>query len=340
MNFYLGIERDYYPYYQLVGWFCLGIFLSIFLKMEPFINQFVPDSRYDLNCIAYSTLSGFLVSHLLRHIFKIIRRQKIALIGKLIIGLTITVVLSQLWFQSGLFIYLTIWHKIDVDIYRTVLLQQPFGIYIMLNWSSCYLFIQLMRYRRALTLKELELMANLKKAEAEQVQINLGPEFVCPLLDIISDLIDSNVELAETLIGQLSRLMRYSLYHDNTNSLEEELNHLKEFVQLRSIQMSNPAICHIEHEKISENYTIKPLSIIRAVMEATEDHAEYSVASYSCLQIKMLTDHVRLIFHWRESQAKIVDIAATQMNSVVEDHQPRLNQGALNQGALNQRLGS
>ncbi|MDF2472789.1 MAG: hypothetical protein K0R21_571 [Anaerocolumna sp.] len=116
-------------------------------------------------------------------------------------------------------------------------------------------------------------------------QIQIRPHFYLNCLKNIYGMVEEkNYENIQKLILYLSKHLRYML-QENSNivTIEEELQYVKNYIEIQQISMKYPPDCTIDVETNTIHELIPPVSILSFV----ENSVKYSTAQSENLQIKI-----------------------------------------------------
>jgi two-component system, LytTR family, sensor kinase len=129
-----------------------------------------------------------------------------------------------------------------------------------------YFFI---RYTRHTERKQARLAIAAKEAELSFLKSQVNPHFLFNNLHNIYILIYQKNENALPAVEKLSSLLRYALYEQREKvSLETEINHLKDFIQLQRLRIGATAAIHTDLDNIDESLPISPHLLISFVENA------------------------------------------------------------------------
>lgn len=188
-------------------------------------------------------------------------------------------IINGIWIYLG---FITI-NMVDGDhldlLYQTIPTKVFFG-YIM--YTIYVVFFYAINYYQTLKekiKKEAELKALVREAELSALKSQINPHFLFNSLNSISSLTISSPEKAQEMVINLSTFMRYSLQHDQeeTVSLKEELGNIKLYLAIEKVRFGKKLepVFDIEegcHDCQIPNMILQPLfenAIKYGVYEAT-----------------------------------------------------------------------
>lgn len=194
-----------------------------------------------------------------------------------LIGATI---LNGIWIYLD-FIVIKIVDQNHLELLHETFPNKVFAGYVM--YVIFVLFFYSINYYQSLKekiQKEAELKSLIREAELSALKSQINPHFLFNSLNSIASLTISCPEKAQEMVINLSRFMRYSLQHDQdeTVSLQDELENIKLYLSIEKVRFGkklNPVFeveenCH--HYQIP-NMILQPLfenAIKYGVYEATE----------------------------------------------------------------------
>lgn len=206
-----------------------------------------------------------LFSHLFR--LHILRRNWLSLsIGKLIpraiLGTLVTAVVVQT------FIHLTIYHFIPLSgitaFSWTGFVGYVFNVFVVLIlWAAIYFAIKFIEKNRKTELEKLELKTALQEAELMILKNQVNPHFLFNALNNIRSLILIEPEKARKMVTHISDLLRYSIQFNSSEKVElsAEIEIVKDYLQLESIQFQDRLKYSFEIDPASEKIQIPPMAI-------------------------------------------------------------------------------
>lgn len=155
-----------------------------------------------------------------------------------------------------------------------------------------YYFLQSNRNKEA---EKTELALQNRQAELEYLKSQINPHFLFNNLNSIYSLVYHRSDKALKAIEQLSSLLRYMLYEKSKEVLlTEEVNHLKNFIELQKLRFDYeiPLVINIDNK--IENKLIAPLLLFTLVENAFK-HGEFKHPEFP-LAIQLLIVDNELCF--------------------------------------------
>lgn len=142
------------------------------------------------------------------------------------------------------------------------------------------------------------------QAELQNLRNQINPHFLLNTLNNIYALTAFNQEKAQSAILELSRMLRYMLYDNQTDRvpLEKEVAFLKSYIALMRLRISDAVKVDIEFDyPENENLPVAPLIFISLV----ENAFKHGIATGrdSFITIRLQATHDRLHFSCRNSNA-------------------------------------
>jgi len=136
--------------------------------------------------------------------------------------------------------------------------------------------------------KEIEKQRLSYELMALKNQIN--PHFLFNNLNTLSQIVKTDVQLAEPFINQLAKVYRYLLQQKDKNivTIEEELHFLKSFMYLINIRFKNQVDIKINSENMNGFY-VAPI-VLQMLIENAIKHNEASRAKPLKVEVKRIND--------------------------------------------------
>jgi sensor histidine kinase YesM len=137
-----------------------------------------------------------------------------------------------------------------------------------------------------------------KNAEAELTWLKsqLNPHFLFNTLNNISSLMQIDADAAQESIGQLSDLMRYSLYESNAAEvpIEGELEFMHNYIGLMRLRCNDLTKVDVDLQQPSVSFNIAPLLFISLIENAFKHGVNSRKPSW--VKISMTMDAGNLVF--------------------------------------------
>jgi LytS/YehU family sensor histidine kinase len=124
------------------------------------------------------------------------------------------------------------------------------GVFCM--WNVIYFGFQYFQNYKRAEISSLRYLAASRESELNNLRAQLNPHFIFNCMNSIRALIDENPENAKNAVTRLSNILRNTLLMDKRKEipLKEELNLVKDYLDLEKIRYEERLICEFE---ISEN---------------------------------------------------------------------------------------
>lgn len=229
--------------------------------------------------------------------------------SKVLLSFILTWVLSNLLGQG--FVYL---HKtfnipaIDATVHHYL---HPLRDFIMssLVTSSCYI-IYLIRKQQQVVIENQQLQAENILNQYEVLKNQLNPHMLFNSLNTLQSLVRENQEKAQEYIQQLSRVLRYTLQGNDSQSvcLREEMEFVSAYLFLLKMRYENNLIFDIQISKELEEYYLPPMSV-QVLIENAVKHNE--ISNRHPLTIRIATDNACELYVSNYLQPKLTATAGT-----------------------------
>lgn len=240
---FLSDRNRLYWVLQLGGW---GTFLGGSFILANIFNLEYPEAIIINRTIAM-TLTGLLVTHLLREILKRsgLMQKKLE---RSIPWLLLALALSS--FVYGLLV-LAAFETFDLYLSQEVIEKLNIGQLllavsmemstIMLAWLTVYCFYHYYADSRKRQLDQLKLEGVIKQMELKTLKAHLNPHFIFNSLNSIRALVDLDPARARRAITELSNLLRGSLQTEQAQlvPLQKEIDMIRDYLALESIRFED-----------------------------------------------------------------------------------------------------
>ena len=233
-----GSNRGLYWRCQLGGW--LGFSL---LQLTPVLLGSADRTRLRsiVAGIILRALMGLLGTHLL---YLCIRRRRWlhTVDGKLAVRLLaatalLSGALAGVEFLASHYLFRDdVWYR-TLDARRFA--QTWLALMIVVSgWTVLYVVIHELRGRRARETRAMRLEMIVQEAQLRGLRAQLNPHFLFNCLNDLREIIGENTERAQSMVTQLSALLRYSLESNQSElvPLAEELQAVKDYLALETIR--------------------------------------------------------------------------------------------------------
>ncbi len=136
-------------------------------------------------------------------------------------------------------------------------------------------------------------------AELSVLKLQISPHFLFNTLNNIRWLARQKSAATEDAIVKLSQLLRYMIYQTNKDkvSLEQEVNHLHNYIDLQKMRLTNPDAVQFTQEGTIRGHSIEPLLLISFVENAFKYGFHSQIHSEIIISIR--TTDEALIFESR-----------------------------------------
>ena len=246
---------------NLSGWFAYLFFGGIFFSMMQ--------GGLNLNTLYMQSFSFFLLifgCNFLRQLIKSKRfinsissaKTIIVLFGATLLLAFVIQVLVSLLMMYGLNIMN--WQTYSFSILAISTVQIWISI---IGWTLVYFVI---KHRQKMRLQEIEkwqLQSALKEAELQSLKSQLNPHFIFNCLNNIRALAIDDGEKTRQMITHLSEILKFMFQFNQQKlvNLEQEVNYVRNYLILESIQLDDRLISSINIEDGLDMWQIPPMSI-------------------------------------------------------------------------------
>ncbi|MDD3638290.1 MAG: histidine kinase [Bacteroidales bacterium] len=172
------------------------------------------------------------------------------------------------------------------------------GLRLMAIWVLAYHIYHYHQNKLETANQNAELLVIAKQAQLDNLATQLNPHFLFNSLNSIKSLIVENPKIARRAVDLLSDILRTSLYEKDAPfiTIKEELELVKDFVDLEKIRFEERLIVAIEMDSGLENYLILPLSIQLLVENGIKHGIDKRINGGEIkLTIKKTTDTIEII---------------------------------------------
>lgn len=168
-------------------------------------------------------------------------------------------------------------------------------------------------------------------AELTALKLQISPHFLFNTLNNIRWLVRSKSDSAEDAVVKLSHLLRYILYQTDREKvdLEQELNHLKDFIELQKMRIENPRAIDFTMEGDLTGKQIVPLLLL-PLTENFFKHADFTGDFKN--KISVIVEGNELIF---KTENRIAQSTETERGIGLNNVTKRLNLHYPNRHLLN-----
>lgn len=176
-------------------------------------------------------------------------------------------------------------------------------------WGLAFFFFDFVK-RKELEKKEIQLQNRIAELSFLRAQVN--PHFLFNSINNIYSLVATKPQSALPVLAQLSSLMRYMLYENETEvPLKKELKYLIDYLELQKIRYENPDIVIMDLILESIDLTIAPLLLLPFI-ENIFKHADLSTNSDKAV-ITIKTQQTKLMLN---TVNKIYSVSKTKSTGI------------------------
>lgn len=165
-------------------------------------------------------------------------------------------------------------------------------------WSALYFAYQYLQKNRQVEIEKWKLQASFKDAELSALKSQINPHFIFNSLNNIRSLVAEDEEKARDSITHLSDLLRFSIQFDQYEkvSLEKELEVVKDYLELESIQLEERLKYQFFVDKESWEISIPPM-IIQTLVENAIKHSinELPEGGTILIESKLSNDYLTIL---------------------------------------------
>lgn len=208
---------------------------------------------------------------------------------KIVLSFALTWVLSNLLGQGFVFLHKTFdIPAIDAMVHHYL---HPLRDFIMacLVTTSCYI-IYLIRRQQQVLIENEQLQAENIRNQYEVLKNQLNPHMLFNSLNTLRSLVRENQNKAQDYIQELSRVLRYTLQSNESQSvnLREEMEFVSAYIFLLKMRFENNLQFDIQIDKSLEEYRLPPMGL-QVLIENAVKHNE--ISNRKPLTIHIATDH-------------------------------------------------
>lgn len=308
----IGSNRWQYWFLQVIGWSGYAFFILLQSWMGKELN-----ATYAVFTIM-ATVLGLLLTMAMRESFRLVwdfSPVKRGVLSVLALGLA-----SGVWSMWKLYVsYMLSSHMVEfTNIYYLCFSWYAYSFCILVSWSGLYFGIKYYKIVRAEHEKTLRAESMAHQAQLKMLRYQLNPHFLFNTLNSISTLVmDRNGDLANRMIGQLSRFLRYSLDNDPMQKvpLMKELEAMQLYLDIEKTRFGDRLRLEYDVEE-----TARPACIPSLLLQPLIENAiKYAVA------ISETEGTIRIAAH----------VTGNELCLEVSDNGPGLPAGTGQQAKLN-----
>lgn len=284
---------------QVLGW---GIYSVVLLALIYIFGgaEVITRDIVFVQVIIYLAL--LLFSHLYKRYIKRQKWQQLRLakaVPRAILGAFITTLLAQAVIHIILHVIAPLFQPLGIQGFDWMsFFGYVFNVFVIMSlWTAIYMGVGVSRKNRKDEIEKLELRAALQEAELAILKNQVNPHFLFNALNNIRSLILSDPDRARTMVTHISELLRYSIQFNAAEkvSLRQEIDIVKDYLQLESIQFNNRLSYDFEIEEEALNVKIPPMAI-QLLVENAIKHGISQLATGGNIDIRAkLTDgHLKI----------------------------------------------
>ena len=208
---------------------------------------------------------------------------------KILLSFILTWVLNNLLGQVFVFMHNTLdIPAIDTMVHHYLHPLRDFIISCLVT-SSCYI-IYLIRRQQLVSIENEQLLAENLRNQYEVLKNQLNPHMLFNSLNTLQSLVRENQSKAQDYIQELSRVLRYTLQSNDSQSvtLREEMDFASAYIFLLKMRFENNLQFDIQINKTLENYLLPPMAV-QVLIENAVKHNE--ISNRKPLTIHITTDN-------------------------------------------------
>lgn len=230
-------------------------------------------------------------------------------VTKILLSFILTWILSSLLGKGFVFLHTTFdIPAIDAMVHHYL---HPLRDFIMacLVTSSCYI-IHLVRRQQLVLIENEQLQAENIRNQYEVLKNQLNPHMLFNSLNTLRLLVRENQDKAQDYIQELSRVLRYTLQSNESQSvsLREEMEFASAYMFLLKMRFENNLLFDLQINKALEDYRLPPMSV-QVLIENAVKHNE--ISNRKPLTIHIATDDKGYLSVANDIQPKWTPISGT-----------------------------
>ncbi len=250
---------------QIIGWGLVGVCNFLLQQM----------AGLSLKLVAFNSISSFLAGLIVTTVFRyfIYRKNwKHWELWKLLTMILLSTILLTVSFLLIVFLsYGLFFPDPNIGVLE-VLGNGFFFAIVMLTWNAIYFSIHYFNHWSQSEVEKWKLKAEMREAQLGSLKAQINPHFVFNALNNIRSLILEDKEKARAMLLNFSDLFRYSLQNNEhiQVTLEKELEMVKQYTELLSIQYEDKLRYKIEVEPGLEGFKMPPMMLQLLVENAVK----------------------------------------------------------------------
>lgn len=267
---------------NIFGWLGYGFFVSL----SAFLWQ--KNLMFQVFYAGFATVFGLIISLVMRACYR--RFWNMAPLARSLFSLLVVAIATGFWayikmiaFQEG------VGQPEHVDVLYEYIAWYTYSFFILLSWAALYFgikYYQMLQEERRRTLKATS-MAH--QAQLKMLRYQLNPHFLFNTLNAISTLIlDSQTRVANTMVTELSKFLRYSLENDPMQkiNLAQEIIALELYLNIEKVRFEERLRLDFDIDDKARNALIPSLLLqplvensIKYAVSRNEDGGTISLAA-------------------------------------------------------------
>lgn len=306
-----------YWLFQIVGW--TGYSTAQVIVYYSFNDQFDP---VQITIESLMLIFNILITHLFRTLL-----IKWGLLEwkwpKLLPFLLLIITIMGLSNYTVLSVFQFFWDptSIPAELHRKVFAAlEPTALYFL--WAIIYFIFH---YFERST-KSLQYEAAINEFELNNLKTQLNPHFIFNALNSIRALVDEDPKKSKLAITQLSNILRNSLILDKKKliSFEEELNTVKDYLELESVRYEERLRVAYDIAPESMDFNIPPM-MIQTLVENGIKHGVSQLTKGGAISITTHINNHTLVIQIRNSGQYLNGTSKNQMGFGIKNTIKRLD---------------
>lgn len=206
--------------------------------------------------------------------------------GLIILYFVILVAFPFLFIYLLNFVFDAIYWFFELFIIYSYVILIPFSIFGAL--------LQVYQYWQTKNSEKAELERQNIQTELALLKAKIDPHFLFNTINNIDILIENNPIEASKYLKKLGKILRFTLYQTKENKilLSDEINYLKEYIELQKIRSINPKFVEFNIKGNPDNLRIAPMVIITFVENAFKFVLDKKIDSSIQIEIKISTNDI------------------------------------------------
>lgn len=257
-------------YYFIFG---NSVFWSIILLESVLINPETLESLFNFSRALNPAISGFLITSILRIVFKKFQVHRYTIIPLLIIMFLYTTFTTLLWTYSYFIMaYLFEGASIKVPFYIMTHLFEINFIAIAL-WTCLYLGYKIWEEWNEQRYQLEHERALLRTSQLEMLKYQLNPHFLFNTLSSLRGLITIEPLKAREIVTQISEFLRYSLLEGKNNEVQliKEIEMIKLYLSIEQVRYNEDLYVEFDICPDAKDFMI-PIFLIHPLVENAVKH--------------------------------------------------------------------